>query len=135
MRRKKLIALAAALEEDQGAVRADFQQYYGLNLDEMGERFSTLHAADLLVELPDDSRTMMRGSDGGAWTFDRTLAAMQLNALNTIAWLQSADGQKGRNRPRPVGPFAKKPRRIEAMAMTVEELDEILSRPRGGTIG
>lgn len=37
-------------------LRADFQQFYGLNIDRMGEEYSLLHAADLAVQLPFEAR-------------------------------------------------------------------------------
>lgn len=123
--------LARALEEHGGAVRADFQQYYGLNIDEMGEAYSTLHAAELLVELPGESRVKRIYSDDGPWTFDRTLMALAVNALNVLVWQRTKDGSKGRNRPEPIGPFARPRRRaLEGEAMTIEELDALLSMPR-----
>ena len=45
---------------------------------------------------------------------------------------KTKDGQRNRNRPKLVGPFdGEKKRSISGMAMTVEELNEFLSRPRG----
>jgi hypothetical protein len=38
-------------------LRADFQQWYGLNLDDMGGDYSISHAACLAAQLPGDSRT------------------------------------------------------------------------------
>lgn len=37
-------------------LRADFQQFYHLNLDDMGERYSLLHAADCAAMLPYQAR-------------------------------------------------------------------------------
>lgn len=117
-------------------MRADFQQYYGLDLDGMGRDYTTLHAADLLMQLPEGARTRVAYDPASAWTTDRTLVACAVNALNLIWWSKTKDGQRGRNRPRPVGPAERGgARKKQAMAMSVGELDEILSRPRGGEIG
>ena len=37
-------------------LRADFQQFYGLNIDRMGADYSILHAADIAVQLPYEAR-------------------------------------------------------------------------------
>lgn len=39
-------------------MRADFQQFYGLNLDEMGGAYSIGHAACLAAQLPYGSRVV-----------------------------------------------------------------------------
>lgn len=100
----------------------------------MGSEFSTIHAADLLVELPDNSRVkMMSQESGGIWTFDRMLAATCVDALNLLVWMQTKDGHRGRNRPKSILPSRKpKARRLDSNAMTIEELDAILHRPRRG---
>ena len=100
----------------------------------MGSDFSTLHAADLLVELPDNSRVKMMQQEGGSiWTFDRMLAALCVDALNLLVWMQTKDGRKGRNRPKSILPARKpKSRQLDSCAMSIDELDAILHRPRGG---
>lgn len=97
----------------------------------MGADYTTLHAADLLAQLPEGARTW-RAYDGAAvWTSDRTLMAAVINDLNFLAWARTKDGRKGRNRPRLVGPFEEPGRRrADAVAMTREELDARLSMPR-----
>ncbi|SFD14473.1 DUF5361 domain-containing protein [Streptomyces aidingensis] len=51
------------------------------------------------------------GADG--YTLDQHLLMLILDALRTANWMRSRDGQKGRNRPKPVSPLArKKGRRI-----------------------
>lgn len=118
--------------ENESAVRADFQQFYNLNIERMGRDFSTLHAADLLVELPQESRIHALYLDNGAWTLDRTLAAMAVNALNVLVWQRTKDGQKNRNRPTMVGPFkdVRGDRNLGGAAMTIGELDAVLALPR-----
>ena len=114
-------------------MRADFQQFYNLNIEHMGRDFSTLHAAELLVELPQESRIHALYLEDGAWTLDRTLAAMAVNALNILVWQRSKDGQKNRKRPKLIGPFGSErdgDGKLEASAMSVEELDYFLSLPR-----
>lgn len=125
------MALARALVEHPAEVRADFQEHYGLDIDRMGEAFSCLHAADLLMQLPEGARTRAACDPRAVWTSDRTLAAATVNALHNLVWMQSKDGRRGRNRPKPIGPFEDRTRRKgEGMAMTIEELEEHLARVR-----
>lgn len=120
------------MAEHPDALRADFQQHYGLNLDGMGRDYTTLHAADLLAQLPEEARVWRAYDERAAWTAERTLLAAIVNDLNWLVWSKTKDGQKNRNRPKLVGPFdGEKKRAISGMAMTVDELNEFLSRPRG----
>lgn len=69
---KKLLILAFFLRKYPDQLRADFQQYYGLNLDEMGGAYGIGHAACLAAQLTGESRTIAahaktmeeRGVDG-----------------------------------------------------------------------
>ena len=56
--RKKLLILAFFLRKYPDQLRADFQQVYGLNLDEMGGGYGIAHAACLAAQLRWDSRTV-----------------------------------------------------------------------------
>ena len=120
------------MAEHPDALRADFQQHYCLNLDGMGRDYTTLHAADLLAQLPEGARVWRAYDERAVWTTERTLLAAIVNNLNWLVWSKTKDGQKNRNRPKLVGPFdSEKKRSISGMAMTVDELNEFLSRPRG----
>ena len=120
------------MAEHPDALRADFQQHYHLNLDGMGRDYTTLHAADLLAQLPEGARVWRAYDERAAWTAERTLLAAIVNDLNWLVWSKTKDGQRNRNRPKPIGPFdGEKKRSITGVAMTVEELNEALSRPRG----
>lgn len=50
------MALAAFLRRFPDELRADFQQHYGLNLDDMGGPYGIGHAACLAAQLPPGSR-------------------------------------------------------------------------------
>ena len=120
------------MAEHPDALRADFQQTYHLDLDGMGRDYTTLHAADLLAQLPEGARVWRAYDERAAWTAERTLLAAIVNDLNWLVWSKTKDGQRNRNRPKLVGPFeAEKKRTVSGVAMTVDELNEALSRPRG----
>lgn len=120
------------MREHPDELRADLQEFYGLCLDGMGRDFSTIHAAALVVQLPEGSRVRSAYRPDAVWTVDRSLMAGVLNALNFIAWTKTRDGQRNRNRPVPVGPAADaaRGRKAPATAMTVGELRTALAEPR-----
>ena len=93
--RKKLTMLATVLEQYPDELRADFQQFYSLNLEGMGRTYTTFHAASLLTQLPEGSRVARALNPDAAWTMDRQLLAVIANDLNWLVWSQTKDGQKG----------------------------------------
>ena len=94
--------LASLLGNHPDELRADFQRFYGLKLDGMGVDYSMAHAAALAANLPRESATVRAVSPEAAWS-DATylLAAIEYD-LRVLAWQNSKDGMKGRNRPKPV---------------------------------
>ena len=124
--------LARELDEHPDELRADLQQYYGLNIDGMGRDFSTLHAAALVAQMPEGSRTARAHDPDAAWTLDRLLAAVVANNTNWLVWSKTKDGQRNRNRPKPIGPDGPgKPKHIRGMAMAPDKLMAELRRIHG----
>lgn len=86
----------AAADED--ALRCDFAQIYHV-LDY--RRLPLRTAAVFAQGLPEDSRIMRRLS--GARVGVNTLLLAQIaDGVALIAWMLSEDGQRGRNRPKPI---------------------------------
>ena len=123
------MALARVLNEHEGALRADFQHYFGLDIDRMGVDYSALHAADLAANLPEGSRVLASIDPQSVWTSDRSLMAAMVNDLNWLVWAKTKDGQHNRNRPRIVG-VSEQPgeRKIVGMAMEPDELLETIGK-------
>jgi len=96
--------LLAFFREYNSKLRADFQQYYQLNLDDMGVSYTVLHAADLAAHLPIGSRCMCALEPALEWNRQEQLLAETVNMLRLLVWAQSRDGQKGRRRPKMVEP-------------------------------
>ena len=98
----------------------------------MGRDFSTLHAASLLTQLPEGARVRLAYSPDAVWTSDRALLAAMVNDLNWLVWAKTKDAKHNRNRPKPIGPSAKRPdeRHIVGMAMAPDELLETIARIR-----
>lgn len=111
-------------------LRADFQQYYGLDLDGMGADYTHEHAACLAVQLPRESRTARAMAPEAEWGWaEALLAAIEYNT-RWLVWAQSKDAQKGRNRPEPLdGPGATRERK--ARETDFGHIEEILGRGHG----
>jgi len=112
-------------------LRADFQQYYTLNIDEMGVGYRVGHAAELAVMLPQESRVMQRIDPENAWGWQEYLLADLVNRVRWLQWAQTPDGAKNRNHPNPI----MAPRRhVEQAAQNpiheVREYARQLNRPR-----
>lgn len=112
------------INEDEDALICDFAETYQV-LDYRS--LPAVLAATLAFGLRDDSRIKMK-LRGETLTSDIVFAALQLDALNTLAWMQSHDGAKGRNRPSSIYKAlvnAGKPSEIQAFDSGEELLREI----------
>jgi len=85
-------------------LRADFQQYYTLNIDKMGSEYSIMHVADLAAMLPQESRVMRRIDPANAWGWQEHLLADLVNRVRWLQWAKTTDGAKNRNHPKPIEP-------------------------------
>ena len=120
------------MADHEGELRADLQRYYGIDLDHaMGGEHTPYHIAELVRFLPHDGSIGRAYDEDAAWSLDRTLVAMLVNSLNALIW---GMGDKSKRGPQPdrVGPsyMRFKKRTLEAQAMPIEQLMEILSRER-----
>ena len=110
-------------------LRADFQQYYGLNLDGMGRGYTAMHAADLAVMLPSDSRTYLAIDPENSWTLEAQLSADMVNAARDLVWLEADAKRRRSNRPKPIGPKVSAPN-PDAEAIDADDYLETLERLR-----
>lgn len=94
--------LAYALVQHKGALRADFQRYYNLNLDDAGAAYSWRHAADLAANLPHGAALWRSVNPSLAWDDATYLLARLDYDVRQLTWMLSEDGQKNVNRPQPV---------------------------------
>ena len=117
------------MREYRAQIRADFRQYYGLSFDKAVNE-SVVEAADLLYMLPRGSRTFSAIDPEFAWEQEHYLLANIANSLQLLLWAQTKDGQKNRNRPKPIAPPEKHVEK--ANTYTTDEYKERLSRPRKG---
>lgn len=117
------------MREHRAQIRADFRQYYGLSFDKAVKE-SVVEAADLLYMLPRGSRTFSTIDPEFAWEQEHYLLANIANSLQLLVWAKTKDGQKNRNRPKPIEPPKRKV--SKANLHTTDEYAKILSKPRKG---
>lgn len=83
---------------DEDALICDLAQFYGI-FDY--RKFPLQTVATLTEGLPFSSRTKTRLS-GLSVPLDTFLLAMAVDNLALLCWLNSADGAKGKNKPKPI---------------------------------
>ena len=129
---KKLTTLAATLRARPDELRADFQQFYGLNLDDIGRAYTYLHAAALTAQLPRESRTVLADAPEAAWSdADEMMRRLEYTA-RVLAWQQTKDGAKGRSAPRPLpSPVEQAKVRRKVERTDVDEINRILGFEKG----
>lgn len=126
-----MIGLAFFLSKYPDHIRADFQHYYGLNLDDMGGAYSVMHAAALASQLPHDSRTHIAIDPQNAWGLSECVMAM-IEYNTHLTWYASTeDARRNRNRPVPLlGGGETRRKTTQGIALDQEDYMEILSKPR-----
>ena len=81
-------------------LRADLQRFYGLDIDRMGCDYSVAHAAACAANMPRDSACVRAVSPVAAWSDETYLLAQIEYDLRVLAWQNSKDGAKNRNKPK-----------------------------------
>lgn len=119
------------LSEHSIELRADFQRHYGLNLDDAGSKYSVYHAACLVSCLPENSMTMTVIDPENHWGLLETLLVKIEYDLAISNWLNSKDGEKGTNRPKPIHTRKKQVRNADRVgSYDIDELKRRLALPR-----
>ena len=119
------MVLAVLARDHPDELRADFQQYYNLNWDGVGDSYSYLHAAALAAQLPSGSRSFSAIDPENAWGLEARLLSYIEFRLRAIEW--ELAGAKGAQ-PKPIFKPGKSGR--ASNAMPIDELREFLSRRR-----
>lgn len=123
--------LSRYLALDEGAVRADLQRFYGIDLDDaMAGAHSAGHVAALMAHLPSDASIYRATNDDAAWTLDSSMLALIFNLMQTYLYAMADKRTRGKP-PEMVGPsWMKGGRKADARAMTIDELMAALQLPR-----
>lgn len=90
------------LREHAGALEADFQRYYQVDLGGLwrGE-FTPRRAARLASNLPTGARVWLSAEIDAAWTVGEHLAAQQVDLLAGANWQRGGKGDPPKPFPRP----------------------------------
>lgn len=124
------MVLAVLLRRHPDELRADFQQHYGLNIDDMGGSYSLQHAATLAAQLPRDSRTLIAENPECEWNLTNTLLGMIEFHAHNGWYVHTEDARSGANAPQPLMPWARGREGRQGESMGIDEYTEFLSRPR-----
>ena len=121
------------MADHEDELRADLQQFYGIDLDAaMSGGHSPIHIAALFVQLPQDSRIARAIDPDNRWTLTDVLLATIANALHGLIWGLGDERRRGR-RPEPIGPTwmtKGRMRSLPARVLPVSELMRELAKPR-----
>lgn len=124
--------LASFLRRFPDELRADFQQHYGLNLDEMGGAYGIDHAACLAAQLPKDSRSFVAADPMCEYASVTNQLLTLIEYDVRMAWyVRTEDAKTGRNHPQylldVIGGSAET---TQGESLTIDEYMEILAKPR-----
>lgn len=119
--------LASLMRKRPDELRADFQQFYGLNIDGAGREYGMLHAAALAAQLPRESRCVRLENPEKEWGDGLYMLHAAEHALRVLAWQQTEDAAKKRNFPKPLPTPADRARVQRRLERTdVDRINRIL---------
>ena len=127
------MALVAEYQAHEDELRADLQETYHIDIDRamVGEH-TAKHIAALVVQLPSNARCRVVENQDNLWTLNDVVNVSTYNALRLLMW-SFGDPKKRGQMPQIFGPSwmvnANK-KTLPARALPVNELMEILSKPR-----
>lgn len=119
--------LASLMRRRPDELRADFQQFYSLNIDGAGREYGMLHAAALAAQLPRESRCVRLENPEKEWSDGLYMLHSAEHTLRVLAWQQTEDAAKKRNFPKPLptpADMARVQRRLERT--DVDRINRIL---------
>jgi hypothetical protein len=91
------------LREHAGAIEADLQHYYGIDLTDLWRGTLTpRRAAVLMANLPQGAALWRAMDVPAAWTTAEHLAASQVDALAVANWQRSKAGTEANKAPKPL---------------------------------
>lgn len=121
------MALGAALASHRGALRADFQRFYGLGLGEL-PRMGAVAAAELAENLPQDSALKRAMNPSLQWGEEGYLLSLIEYELRLLMWSMSDQKRRG-SKPEPIEtPADAERRRRMSRPVTRAEMDRVADR-------
>lgn len=104
---------------------ADFREYYGLWLSEVGLSVSYETAAVLAVQLPRGSRVMTRIDPDTAYGLQETYLRLIEYWTRTAVWQNTEDGSKGANQPE-IMPLPSQTITVDRVTSAKQRVDAVL---------
>lgn len=113
-------------------LRADLQQYFGIDLDRaMGGEHSAEHLAMLVTPLPREARLVHSVDKDSKWSLGDVLMAVLINNFRMFVYGMS-DPKKRGAKPELIGPswMTENKRTLPARVLPIDKLLEELKKPR-----
>ena len=128
------MALASVIAENESMLRADLQQYFGIDLDRAvdGEH-SANHIAQLIECMPQESRLSHSVNKDTQWSLTDVLLAVLINNFRMFVYGMS-DPKKRGQKPELIGPsyLTTNKKTLPARVLPINELLAELNKPRRG---
>lgn len=97
----------------------------GLRLRELGtERLSWRDLKIILTRMPPDRSALSaeRHPEDAPWSLSEHLLAESVDSLRMLLWAKTKDGQKNRNRPKPIERPGRRPEKLGKAPLPVDEM-------------
>lgn len=120
------------MAESEAPLRADLQQYFGIDLDRaMSGEHSAEHIALLVTQLPQESRLVHSVNKDAQWTLPNVLMAVLINNFRMFVYGMSDPKRRGA-KPELIGPswMTERKRTLPARVLPIDKLLEELNKPR-----
>lgn len=119
---KKTLTLVQLLSTSRDELEADFQQFYGLDIGDMGHGYSVAHAAVLASQLPRQARCLRKLNPDFIWSDETTvLTSLHFLLRCVIYQLSGCRGEK----PAPIRTPRERMRLAESLAAAESAMDEV----------
>ena len=128
------MALASVIADNESMLRADLQQYFGIDLDRaMDGEHSANHIAQLIECLPQESRLSHSVNKDTQWSLTDVLLAVLINNFRMFVYGMS-DPKKRGQKPELIGPswMTTHKKTLPARVLPINELLAELNKPRRG---
>lgn len=128
------MALASVIADNETMLRADLQQFFGIDLDRaMDGEHSANHIAQLIECLPQESRLSHSVNKDTQWSLTDVLLAVLINNFRMFVYGMS-DPKKRGQKPELIGPswMTTQKKTLPARVLPINELLAELNKPRRG---
>lgn len=128
------MALASVIAENESMLRADLQQFFGIDLDRaMDGEHSANHIAQLIECMPQESRLSHSVNKDTQWSLTDVLLAVLINNFRMFVYGMS-DPKKRGQKPELIGPsyLTTNKKTLPARVLPINELLAELNKPRRG---